>query len=412
MIDDAADRRAAARLSKLFERRRLILVAASACAASALVVSLFMPRLYRATTFILVSESRLGESYENTNLQQMAMLPTFLPFVDSDTLIVEALGRLGLDRPPYSLTLDSFRRHDYLEVRTPKSTRLLELRVEFPDPEIAAALANELAVGAVRFNDRLNGADMTAAQAYLRKQVERAMETQTEAAASRLTILEEARIEDREKELQILLDEKEQLSVRLGQLRLALVQSESRAASLDAILEAEPEVISLTKSVISDPILSAALGTAVHGDAPLSVREESINETREAIRRSLVSASVDLTADRDEMAAVSQRLTQVNDAIADLSGHVTGLRTGIEAANQDYQLAVEATQSASREYQTASVNVGSKTLDMKQISPALPPEHPARPQLITNTLAGFLLGILISGAGVIAFQGYRDFASD
>lgn len=410
MFDDRSDRRLTARLNRLLGYRRFILLAAATCAASALVVSLALPKVYRATTFILVSESRLGESSENTNLQQMAMLPTFLPFVDNDAVIGEALARLGVDQPPFSLTVDSFRRHGYLEVRTPKSTRLLELRVEFPDPWIAGALANEIAEGAVRFNDRLNATDMTTTQGYLRKQLEHAMETQADAAESRLRILEEARIEDREQELRILLDEKEQLSVRLGQLRLALVQSESRAAALGSFLEAEPEVISLTKSVISDPFLNAALGTVT--DAPLSVTEESINETREAIRHSLVDASVDLTADRAEMAAVSQRLTEVNEEIAALSDRVTGLRARIEASNQSYQLAVEATHNASREFQTASVNVGSKTLDMKQISPALPPERPARPQPIVNTLAGLLLGGLVSIGGVLALEGYRELAAN
>jgi len=110
-----------------------ILAGGCACAAAALIVSLFMPNVYRATTYLLISESRLGDSARDTNLQQMAMLPTFIPFVDNDALIDESLKKLKLDQPPYNLTLDLFRRRNYLDVRTPKSTRLLELNIEFPD---------------------------------------------------------------------------------------------------------------------------------------------------------------------------------------------------------------------------------------------------------------------------------------
>src|SRR5262249_35364443 len=88
---------------------RWILFGGCACAVGALVVSLLLPRVYRATTFLLISESKIGASGRDTNLQQMAMLPTFIPFVDNDALIDEVLKKLKLDRPPYNLTVDLFR---------------------------------------------------------------------------------------------------------------------------------------------------------------------------------------------------------------------------------------------------------------------------------------------------------------
>ncbi len=70
------------------------------CAAGALIVSLFLPKMYRATTYVLISDSKIGASNRDTNLQQMAMLPTFVPFVDNDALIDESLKKLKLDQAP------------------------------------------------------------------------------------------------------------------------------------------------------------------------------------------------------------------------------------------------------------------------------------------------------------------------
>src|SRR6188768_583010 len=152
IINRSGNRRLLERGGALRRQGLWILAGGCACAAGALIVSLYLPSMYRATTYLLVSDSKIGDSSRDTNLQQMAMLPTFVPFVDNDALIDESLKKLKLDQPPYNLTLDVFRRRNYLDVRTPKSTRLLELNIEFPDARLAADLANEVAQGAVQYN--------------------------------------------------------------------------------------------------------------------------------------------------------------------------------------------------------------------------------------------------------------------
>src|SRR5688572_6624420 len=256
-----------------------ILTGGCACAAGALVVSLFLPSVYRATTYLLVSESKIGAAARDTNLQQMAMLPTFVPFVDNDALIDESLKKFKLDKAPYNLSVDLFRRKNYLDVRAPKSTRLLELSIEFPDARLAADLANEVAQGAVRYNEKLNASDTVATQEFLKKQLDAALHAQDEAADRRLRAFDEARIEDREKQLAILLSEKDHLSTNLRQLRLDLAQNQGRSSTLEKALASEPALISLKKSITSDRFLELAAGKVFPDGTPLVVTEESINQT-------------------------------------------------------------------------------------------------------------------------------------
>ena len=378
------------------------------CAAGALIVSLFLPKMYRATTYVLISDSKIGASNRDTNVQQMAMLPTFVPFVDNDALIDESLKKLKLDRAPYNLTVDLFRRQNYLDVRAPKSTRLLELNIEFSDAQLAANLANEIAQGAVRFNDKLNATDTVATQEFLKKQLDLARAVQEEIAERRLRTLEEARIEDREKDLAILLTEKDRLATSLQQLRLDFVQNQSRSQSLERILASEPELLLLKRSITSDRLTEKAAAQAFPDGTPLVVTEEAINETREGIRQTFVNATVNGSAQNAGIEAAAKRLEQLNREIPKLMGVVTAERGRIEAANQEFLLAIETTKNASREYQTASVTVSSKSQDMKQIAPALVPERPVRPRTRLNTLMGFLLGILLSGSCAVALQGYRE----
>jgi succinoglycan biosynthesis transport protein ExoP len=408
MTNRNLDRRLAKRWGALRRYWFWILLGGLVCAAASLILSLFLPKVYRATTYLLISDSKIGDTYRDGNLQQMAMLPTFVPFVDNAALIEESLKKLQLDRPPYSLTADLFRRRNYLDVRTPKSTRLLELNIEFPDARLAADLANEVAQGAVRFNDRLNATDTVATQQFLKTQLDQARANQADVAAHRLSVLEEARIEDREKDLEILLAEKEALSTHLQKLRQDLVQNESRTRSLERVLAAEPEVISLKRSVTSDRFLEVTAGKAFPEGTPLTVTEEAINETREGIRKSFVEASVDGAAQSAGIQAAVTRLDYVNKEISELISRITMLREKIEAASQDYTLATEATKNASAQYQTASVTVNSKSQDIKQIAPALVPERPVRPNTLINVLMGFLLGTLLLGVCAIGIESYRE----
>jgi uncharacterized protein involved in exopolysaccharide biosynthesis len=387
---------------------RGILAAASLCAMGALLISLWLPKVYRATTYVLVSESKIGEASGDANLQQMAMLPTFVPFLDNDALIDESLQKLGLDKPPYALTVDSFRRGNHIDVRVPKSTRLLELSIEFPNAKLAADIANDLAQGAVRFNDRLNESDTIISQGFLKRRLEEANHRFADAERQRLEILEEARIEDREKELATLLAEKDALYTSLQQLRLDLAQNEVRSRSLEQALSSEPETVRLTKSVLSDPFLELAT-SASDSTQPLAVTEESLNQIRESLRREFLGVSVSTAAQRAGIEAGADRLEEVNRAVSERLQVVLSLRTRIEGAEQEYAMAAEAIRNARRQYEAVSLTVSSKSQDLKQIAPAIVPERPVRPRTAINTVLGFLLGAFVVGGAAAGMESYRDF---
>jgi succinoglycan biosynthesis transport protein ExoP len=392
MMDYDADHRLGTRIGKLRRHWRWIVGGAGACAGAALLVSLFSPKIYRATTYIMVSESKIGSGSGDTPWQQMAALPTFVAFVDNDALIRESLEKFHLDSPPYNLTAERFRRRGYLDVQIPKSTRLLEVDIEFPNARLAADFANDLASRAVQFNDRMNAADTSSTQDFLKKQLEEATERLAQAAAQRLKIQQEARMEDREKELSILLAEKERLSTHLEQLRLALAQDQSRTKTLKQALAGQPRTYELKKSVTADRFLERTVEKMNPSGAPLSMTEESLNATRETIQQDLVKATVDAAAELAGSKEAETRLGQVGRQVSRLLAQITELRNDLEHAEQNYSLAYEAVKRASHEYQNASVTVTSKSQDLKLVAPALIPERPVRPRIVLNTLLGFILG--------------------
>ena len=407
-MDDQGNLRSVRRIGMLRRRWHWILGSAGTCAAGALAVSLLLPKIYRATTYLLVSESKIGTTSREVVWQQMAALPTFIPFVDNDALISQAITKFHLDRPPYNLTVTRFRRKDYLDVRIPKSTRLLKLDVEFPDAQLAANLANELAQSAVEFNDRMNQADTLSTREFLKKQLDETTDRMAQAATRRLKVQHEARIEDREKDLSILLSEKDRLSTRLEQLRLDLAQDQSRSKSLQQALTDEPQTFLLKKSVTADPFLERAAEKLNPNGSPLSMTEEYLNVTRQQIQRDLVGAAANSAGERAGIETATERLKVVNKQIADLLSTLTNLRNEIDKGDREYSLAYDAVKNATREYQDVSVNVSSKSQDMKQVAPALVPERPVRPRILLNTLVGFVLGAMICAGLAVGLENYGE----
>ena len=408
MIDDELTPQFMRRLKKLRRYWPRIFAGACGCALVVLILSLILPKTYRATTYIMVSESKIGAGSKDSAALQLAMLPTFIPFVDNDALIEETIRKFHLDGAPHNLSVDRFRRRNYLDVRIPKSTRLVEINVEFPDARLAADLANALTSGAIEFNDRMNATDTSATQIFLKKHLDQAIEALTLAAARRVKVHEDARIEDREKELQILLAEKNELTTQLGSLRLSLAQDEGRSTSLQQALAVEPPTILLKKSVTSDRFLEAAAQKLDPERTPIAMTEESPNRTREEIRREFVDATVSLAAATAAMQTATARLKSVNEDITQLIARLVTLRSDVDRADQDYALASEAVKNASHEYQTASITVSSKSQDMKQIAPALVPERPVRPVLVLNTLVGFLMGVLVFACVALVIENRHE----
>ena len=123
---------------------------------------------------------------------------------------------------------------------------------------MAAELANYLAKGAAELNARINDVDTVNTQTFLKRRLDEASAHLSEARAKSLEVERQAHIEDRERQLKIILDQKELVSRQVEDLRSAAAQSRQKSASLAESLSAEPRTVQLRKSIVSDRFLERA----------------------------------------------------------------------------------------------------------------------------------------------------------
>ncbi len=411
MMDHDAARVLANRLGRFRRHWRWILIGTFLSGLAALVISLFLPKTYHATTYVLVSESKIGAATQNSPWQYN-LLPTYVTFIDNDELIARAIEHFHLNLPPYALTLQRFRRMRYLDVQIPKSTRLLEIDVEFQDARLASDLANFFAQSAVDFNDQMNAGDTLATQKFLKQRLDQAEAHLAEMEKRRLHVRMQARIEDKEKGISMLLGQKEDVSTQFEKLRIALAESEGRAKPLERALAGEPRILQLKKSVISDPFLKSAtekLGPDAQGG--LTASEEVVNATHTDLQRELADANASAAEGRAGLQTAATTLAEIDRQIRRELADFIQSRSEVEKAERDFSLAREAFESASRDYRNASVTVSAKTQDLKQVAPALPPERPTRPSIVLNTLLALLLGLALLSGIALGIESFREMQS-
>lgn len=399
------DQKLRKRFGNLLQHGRWIIAGTLLSMLIAFVISHVLPKIYAATTYILVSEARASNA--NATAWDFTLIPTYLPLVDNDAIVANALQDFHLDQAPFRLNLHRFRQKGYLDVRLPKSTRLIEIDVRFPDARLAAGVANYVAESAVEMNDRANELEAATTEKTLKGRLDHEAAHLSETEATRVALQQRARMESREAQLEALLDERSQVSKQIESLQLAAPGD----GALKSPFSTNPQAVKLNDKVDSDRHWEASSKKLDLDEAAPPQTHRYSNATHDQSRRK--SADFENVAEGGgALEAASPRLLQINRRINDLLTEITQLRGEIERSDQDFQLASEAYEKASREYDDAPMTVKERSVTLRQVSPALIPEQPVGPGALVNALLAGVFALALSCAVLLALEILREIRSE
>jgi uncharacterized protein involved in exopolysaccharide biosynthesis len=340
--------------------KKWILACTLAAALGSGLFSLLQPKIFGARTLLLVSESRITEpDTKISNFVYYELLRTYETFIFNDSLIKKTIEHFGLEKAPYSLTVERFRRNRMLQVSLQKNTRLLEVSVEFPDARLAADIANFFAAQAVDLNETMNAKDRERATRFFRGEMERASQD-LESSNTRLTQFKTASgVEEAPELVQRQMEQLSGNEVKLNELKVKLAGSVAkrqelagRQASQSETAQASLEVLALTSEI-------------------------------EALQKALQQNSLKLARLRQDKALKEGTLRQ------------------LELENQ---LAGENYAALRKKFQEASVTVSARTIELGQVAPALPGDRPIRPRIPLNISLGAVFGLVASTLVTLVLQ--------
>ncbi len=364
---------------------RLVVGLTLACAAGAGLFSLFQKKIYRASTYLLLSESKVESSQATIpNFAYFEILRSYELFITSDSLVQKTLAKFGLEHPPYSLTVDEFQKRKILQVEWSKNTRLLEISAEFPDPRLAADIVNYFVDSTVQLNDELNTQDLEKARALLKEQLNVCAQ-QLESARKKFNEFNQiANLESFQKSLSntFYLHSENQ-----GELARLLVDRAREAARQDALLSelknnnGEPR---LRPSESEDRLPSKRVG-AIESESPSERFNREISETK--VRLAGVNASIQ---------ALKNSLESDSKVIMQLQKEKASREATFHQLADEYKTALDNYEVFARKSHEAVLVVGSRSTALRSVAPAIPPTRPYKPWIALNTILGGLLGFLVS----------------
>jgi uncharacterized protein involved in exopolysaccharide biosynthesis len=183
------------------------------------------PVMYEARTTVAVN--RLAGDSTPTPAPTSPMV---LAVFSNQSLLLQLLAELGLDRPPNSLTAESFLKdHMIVEELVPGS--LLQIRVRESDPSFAVRVCNRLVSLAIELNTRLSAEKTLAGQEFLKRHLDSSRADLADIEHRLLDFRMGSQVELRREEVDALLDARRELvaiDVRIAaeKGRLAAAMSE------------------------------------------------------------------------------------------------------------------------------------------------------------------------------------------
>jgi polysaccharide biosynthesis transport protein len=384
----------------LRRRLRLIVFGTFACGLAACVFSLLQSKIFEATTYLLVSESKLADlTSRNAAYVYYDLLRSYETFINNDYLIQKTVEHFQLQQPPYELTPDRFKRRRILQVELSKNTRLLEVSVEFPEPQLAAGIANYFASNAVAFNEEMNTRDAQRTREVLKQQLDQALQGLEKSRQMLLEFSKTSGLEELRESVWNLLEEKSQAETQLAQLNTDLSRVSARRRGLGEELQKQAPKIELKRSVAEDPILKESLsaGNLEKSAVPPTafVKEESVNPVYQQVQSLLVETDVELLGLKAAAQTVEKAAEARRQKLAVLLREKALKESTQDRLTQEYKLASDSYETLSKQYQDAWMNVSARSTDLKVIAPAVVPERPVSPRLWLNIVIASALGLVL-----------------
>ncbi|MDD5558612.1 Wzz/FepE/Etk N-terminal domain-containing protein [Candidatus Methylomirabilis sp.] len=380
-------------LNTLWKWKFLIVVGTLAAVVIAFAVSVRAPITYEATAILLITESKVPRPEAGAGAPQSVVSPeVFEATIKSQALALQAIQQFGLDKKPFSVTPTEFL-NDVVSVKPRRGTNLLTLTAVLPDPKLAADVVNFVAQKAVELNANLNQIDTVSTKEYIQQQRDKADQTMETAQAALVEFKRTANLESLQTEQRILLAEKEKLAQRYSDLTFKLKSLQSQVAALKQALTKQEQLITVTKSIFSDPAMLAATQDRGPMDvktlSSIQVKDQAINEVYQMLQSNLIAQEANLASAESERQDTVQKISDNEAKLISISRKIADADARLEELDRTYRLTRASYELFAKRFDEASLSVASRVTELKLIAPAGLPTVPRSRNVIRNgVLAG------------------------
>jgi uncharacterized protein involved in exopolysaccharide biosynthesis len=380
-------------LTLLWARRFHVLLAVVGAAGIALLISVNLPKAYRATATFMIADAKMGgETPSDPRYGE-----TYAALLRNPSISTNVVKDLGLERSGITPNQLS----SMLGVRSVPGTLLISLYLEFGDPTIAANIVNAQAARAVEMSRTMLDTDLSDTRSYLQQQVASAQVDLKAREAELLKVKSEVQVESDTERLKRLVEVRGTIAEQHAKAAQDAAGAEQGAKAIREALAGQTRLLTLDRQVVDDPALKEAAAAERPRTSSellgLRMQEQVVNPLYERSEPELVKASAEAAGAAARRGAAESQLKTNLQEIQALERNLAVGSTRLEAAKREYELAKGSYETLSKSYERARLSVRSGIPELKLLHPAVPDPNPVGPRVLLNAsiaaVAGFILAI-------------------
>ncbi len=403
----------------LLARKRIILATLLITVSLTFVVSMLLPKTYKATASILLNYKGMDPLTGIVMPSQLlpGYMATQIDIISSRNVAARVVDQLKLAHNPdvvarfHSATGGNGTVRDWLaglllknlDVVPSRESSVVEINFKGSDPRFVAGIANAFAEEYQRLSIELRAEPMKKASAYFNEQT-KLLRDNVEAAQSRLSKYQQERgIVSSDNRVDFEMNRLHDLSAQLVAAQAAAMEAGSRqglalgskgADSPDVL--ASPVVQNLRVQLAGAEARLAEAGARVGRNHP---QYQSVSAEVARIRSSLGAQSQSASNSVSNNAGVLQaREASIRAALAAQKTRILELNRGRDELGvlvKDVESAQRAFDAAAQRFAQTKIEGQSEQSDVSVLNPATPPIGAARPLVLLNTLLSAFLGAML-----------------
>jgi succinoglycan biosynthesis transport protein ExoP len=407
-------------------RYKIILLTLFITVATTVVVSLLLPKTYKATTSLVLNYKGVDPVTGLTLPAQLmpGYMATQVDIINSPRIALNVVDNLKLAESPtvkeqfMADTEGKGTIRDWLaalllknlDVVPARESSVLDITFKGADPEFAAAVANAFASSYQQISIQLKVEPSQKASGYFNEQI-KLLREKLERAQNRLsTYQQEHGIVNVDNRLDI-------ESARLAELSSQLVMAQGQAMEAGSRQRQAQGNAGSSPDVLANPLVQNMKASLAAAEAKFADTTQKLDKNHPQYQAA--KSEVDkLRSNLEEQIRIAsssvagnarilqQREAEIRAALAAQKTKVMELnaaRDELKVLTNDVESAQRAFEGASQRYTQTSIEGQSNQSDIAILNPAIAPVIPASPKLLLNILASIFLGTMLGlGFGMLA----------
>jgi len=362
------------------KRKWLIILGTLLCMGVAGVVSLMMPKVYEAKTYLMVTSLKYSVEFASkegskisTPLFENISAETFSKIIINEHTARAVITRNGLDHPPQQYTVS--RILSQIKVEYPRNTNLILLKVQDTSKDRAAQIANTWASVFIERNEEVMSKEASNTFNFVMDQLEKTK-------LSLKTAEEELERFQKANKIDLL---KEQVSGKIKQIvqyenrsddaiRSQLIEK-ARYDELTSQIKEQERTIPVDKGLIGKEEINPLYINLISRRADTAVNIQSLNAEILQLKTNLKNLNEEVSGLKKQ--STEQELIQ------------TRLIRNVDTAKSTFEI-------LSKKGEETKISSAIKAATIQISVPATPPESPIGPKKRQNVMIAGVVGLLAS----------------